>query len=836
MGVQLSFFVPDSEIVAHLAEKKLKKKPNKVFDCTICGLLDKASNPMMPVSGEGKKNILVLSSSPDRESDKAGRAYSSGYGRLLKKLFNVHEIDFYDDCYGGYVVQCTGADKNHMGVAIKSCSSKLNEMIDNLEPKLILCFGTQASKAVLHLMGWKGMLMDKLHGLAFPYPDKDCWVGFTYDFFDIKKNEEIERIVSYELEDMLEYLDEPVPEPLDRTQFEVITDSNRAIEIFQQFEKDGKLTAVDYEATTFDSYKLNQKTVSIGIANTKDFGYSIMMHHNNWNDVEKAFVCDAWKHFLESDCPKIVQKLDMEELWSRNHFNCSMNNVKKDTMVSHHVAYCRRGTTDLDFQVRLISGDDYKGMVNVKDIINEPIDLVGCYNALDCRYLLWIDEHQRMIMDKKTTGFDEFIQNGLMTMVDLKHNGIRVDMDVLNELEKDGLASISEYDAVIQSTDAWEKYKEHTGTELNINSSLQLIILFYDIYKEPITKKTKKGNPCTDAGITAKIIKESKNKGLVQLLEAVAEKKVQQTYLSRITKWRGLVDYKGYMHPTYNMNIAESYRSSASDDNIQNVFKHNPKQKIIRKAIVPSIGNIFLEGDYDGLEVRVAAMLSGDRVLHKQIVEGFDTHRLWASRLIELPFDDINKDERYIGKNGLVFASIFGSESYSIARSTSAALIELEKEGKGIYPLVHNQKRWAKHVDDVQRLMWQEYKDLRKWQMSNMQEYYDYGYLRCATGFKRIGPLSREQIFNTPIQGPAFHLMYDAFVKINKEMKRNKLKSKLCIEVHDSITFDAVPNEAEILMDISNDILLRKRFDWQIDVPVSVTWEIGDNWYDMEEI
>jgi len=229
------------------------------------------------------------------------------------------------------------------------------------------------------------------------------------------------------------------------------------------------------------------------------------------------------------------------------------------------------------------------------------------------------------------------------------------------------------------------------------------------------------------------------------------------------------------VHPCYNLNIADTYRSSANDPNIQNVFKHNvfkhdPELKRFRRCIVPSAGRIILEVDYSGLEVRVIAMASGDVELIRQICEGVDTHRRWASEIYQKPQEEISKDERFQGKNSFVFASFYGAVPDSIARN---------------FPNVPDG-----HIAKVQEKFWSEFHGVKSWQ--------------------------------------------EQTVRIEIELERRGLQSRPIFEIHDSIAIDTVPAEAEEVVELVTEIMVSKRFDWQGDVPLAVEWEVGyPSWYDL---
>ena len=226
---------------------------------------------------------------------------------------------------------------------------------------------------------------------------------------------------------------------------------------------------------------------------------------------------------------------------------------------------------------------------------------------------------------------------------------------------------------------------------------------------------------------------------------------------------------------------------------------------------------IILEVDYSGLEVRVIAMASKCPELSRQVITGVDLHRRWAAEIYQKAENLIDKQMRYEGKNQFVFPCFYGSLKESIARS---------------FPTISKD-----HIFSVFDKFWIEFAGVKSWQNETIEIYKNYGYVEGLTGFRRPGPLTVNQLFNTPIQGTAFHLLLDGLYSIDKEMAARKMKSTARIEVHDSITFFAYIDEVEEIVSLVTKILCSKRFDWQGDIPLDVEWEISKkDWYGLKSL
>jgi DNA polymerase I-like protein with 3'-5' exonuclease and polymerase domains len=171
---------------------------------------------------------------------------------------------------------------------------------------------------------------------------------------------------------------------------------------------------------------------------------------------------------------------------------------------------------------------------------------------------------------------------------------------------------------------------------------------------------------------------------------------------------------------------------------------------------------VFLEVDYSGMETRVIAMVSGDLELIRQVIAGqkwnedhlegginpYDLHRRWGGKVLQKNIEEVTKDERYRGKNGFVFPSIYGSTDLNVARS---------------FPEVK-----TTHVVKVQKEFWEEYQGVREWQKKTIHDYCKDGFVEAPNGWRRVGPLSINQLYNNIIQGTAFHILLASLIDIDK--------------------------------------------------------------------
>lgn len=829
----------------------------KIFNCETCGLWGKTAGGQRQLNryGLGEKKIMFVGSAPSREEVRVGIPFVGPSGQLLHRMVQMVGLDLDRDCVRTNAVGCypgqtaSGADKTPTPEQIQACHHHLERDIEEVKPDLIICLGDQAINAVLekpdgcHFQGKFSASM--MHGIVVPDHRHNCWVASSYHpvfFLRRQQRDDVpydENILLFDIARALGYIGKPLPKPLDRRGNIMLTDVEEAVTILEEFARSDKPTAFDYETFRLTPYEEDAELLSVALSQDPSIGYFIPINVINPETGEKYFseeetsrIIAALRGFLASDlCPKVVQNLNMEETWSAEFLRQPMVNFHHDTMIAAHVLHCNTLTTGLAFQVFEMTGHDYKEMVDAQDLRKAPIEHLFHYNTWDARYTIMAYYYQqpKLQAEGRLAEFNQLLQRGASALARLRQTGVQISEKVLCEIEDQ--YRIEQQMRVTEMTQAEgvQRYLARKNTDVkkgkevvfNPESPSQLGQILYKEWGAPILKQTltsaRTGIGSTDVDALEIIQSKATDESLRRFISSLFRFRKGATLLKRAANYRKVMDSAFKVHPCYNLNIADTYRSSANDPNIQNVFKHDKELKKFRRCIVPSKGRIILEVDYSGLEVRVIAMASKDVELTRQIQEGVDTHRRWAAEIYQKPQEDITSDERYEAKNGFVFASFYGAVPDSIARQ---------------FPTVPDG-----HIAGIQQKFWEEFQGVKAWQEQTIRTYVTCGYVEAVSGFRRYGPLTINKLYNTPIQGPAFHLLLDGLGRIYDELDRRGLKTQPIFEIHDSIAFDAVPSEAEEVVDLVTNILCSKRFDWQGDVPLAVEWEIGySSWYDLAKL
>ena len=292
------------------------------------------------------------------------------------------------------------------------------------------------------------------------------------------------------------------------------------------------------------------------------------------------------------------------------------------------------------------------------------------------------------------------------------------------------------------------------------------------------------------------------------------------------------------MHCYFGLHLVRSYRGQSNSPNLQNVPVRDPVQgKVVRRAFIPRPGHALVEIDYSSAEVRVACTLSGDKKLTYDTIEG-DMHRDMAAECYMLPPDAVYKQ---CCKN-----LWDGITRYDLTTSDGTNLHD-HLVSKGIVARgACNPKKEAKpstfeaHIKAVEDRFWNErfhvyHAKRRAW----VEEYKRQGYIDIVTGFRCHGPMSKNQVMNYHIQGPAFHCLLWSLIELQAEIKRRRMRAKIVAQIHDSLVADVPLTEMDDYLALASDITtnrLRKAWSW-ISIPLEVEAEASAvNWYEKKEI
>ena len=430
--------------------------------------------------------------------------------------------------------------------------------------------------------------------------------------------------------------------------------------------------------------------------------------------------------------------------------------------------------------------------------------------------------------------------HGSLALQRAEQAGLRVDIEYCERMNKELTEEISKLKAKFEKSELWALWSKKYMGKAKLESNPQLeTILYKDLAITPPTK-TKKGRGSTTEATLQKIDVP----GLDLILEMRKLRKIRDTYLAAFVREA----VNGYIHPFYSLHSVRTYRSSSDSPNFQNIPKRDKKAlEICRRAIYPRPGNRLMEVDYSGIEVRVAACITGDKKLAQDVIDG-DMHKDMAIELYKLP----DLDKRHPGdarlrqgaKNGFVFPQFYGdyyknnvpilmewAENVKLKSGETAyehmkdvGLIRMSKSGN-----VTSVDPFLKHVQVVEKRFWSErYKAYGKWKESAWKSFQRTGLIKFPTGFEATGDLSPNEVNNTPIQGSAFHCLLWSLIHLDRIMMKERWKTRIVGQIHDAILLDVNPYELEHVAKTVKEVMvdrLTEAWDW-ITVPLEVEAEV----------
>jgi DNA polymerase-1 len=363
-----------------------------------------------------------------------------------------------------------------------------------------------------------------------------------------------------------------------------------------------------------------------------------------------------------------------------------------------------------------------------------------------------------------------------------------------------------------------KKIYEIAGGEFNINSPKQLSEVLFEKLKLPVVKRTKTG-VSTDEEVLTKLA--SKHPLPESLLEYRELSKLKSTYVDTLPS---LVNAKtGKVHTSFNQAVTQTGRLSSSDPNLQNIPIKTEEGRRIRKAFVPSgKGNILISADYSQIELRIVAHLSGDKHLIKAFKEGLDIHTFTASLVFGVAEKEVTPEMRNMAKT-VNFGIIYGMSPYGLSQSLK---IEVDK---------------AKEFIDS---YFERYPDVKIYLEGLIEAARENGFVTTLLGRRRYIPEINSQdirirqfaertAINAPIQGSAADIIKVAMIAIQEKIEKKHLKSRMILQVHDELVFDAVKAEEKEMI-----VIVKEGMEnvIKLKVPVEAHLEAGSNWLDMEKV
>lgn len=400
--------------------------------------------------------------------------------------------------------------------------------------------------------------------------------------------------------------------------------------------------------------------------------------------------------------------------------------------------------------------------------------------------------------------FSEVEMPLVRVLASMERNGVRLDTDSLKETSQILTARMNDIEQEIYRL---------AGEEFNIASPRQVgEILFGKMKIVEKPKKTKTGQFVTSEEVLQQLRGKSEIVG--KILEHRGLKKLLGTYVDALPK---LVNPRtGHIHTSFNQTVTATGRLSSSDPNLQNIPVRGEDGKEIRKAFIPEEGCLFFSADYSQIELRVMAHLSGDENMQEAFREGYDIHAATAAKIYHETMDSVTRDQRTRAKRanfGIIYGiTVFGlAERLDISRKEAAELIDgYFATFPKVAEYMEQAKAEAREKGYAETLM-------------HRRRYLP----DITSGNATVRGFAERNAINAPIQGTAADIIKIAMVRIYDRFKRENIRSKMLLQVHDELNFSVYPDEKERVERI---VLEEMQNAYPLDVPLVADCGWGANW------
>ena len=389
-------------------------------------------------------------------------------------------------------------------------------------------------------------------------------------------------------------------------------------------------------------------------------------------------------------------------------------------------------------------------------------------------------------------------------LMKMEKNGFLVNIDYLKEFKDKLLIKLKELESSIYTL---------AGEEFNILSPKQLSEILFEKLNIPYPKKNKKSYS-TSKDILDKL--KDKYEIVNLILDYRTISKMRSNYVIGLMEE---VENDSKIHTIYNQTLTRTGRLSSERPNLQNIPIRDELGKLIRVAFIPSKKeNKIASFDYSQIELRVFASMANATDMIDAFKNGIDIHTKTASQIFNVPLEEVTKDMRRKAK-AVNFGIIYGISSFGLSEDLGITGSDAKK-----------------FIDSYLNA----FPGIKDYMNSLIYFAYQNGYVKTLTNRKRvideinnknyiIRQSGERMALNTPIQGTAADILKIAMVKIDKKMEELNLKSKMLVQVHDELVFEVEKGEEEVLKDLVLGIMKNA---YKLNVPLDVSYEIGDNWYD----
>jgi DNA polymerase-1 len=587
----------------------------------------------------------------------------------------------------------------------------------------------------------------------------------------------------------------------------LVSDENELKEVIKQGLSQKEI-CFDTETTGINP--LDSEIVALALCWEKSSGYLVHFPESQEKTREKLEII---KPLLENnDILKIGQNLKFDIQVLAN-YGLEVKGTLFDTMIAHYLL-----EPDMRHNMNLLS-EIYLSYspVHIESLIGEkgesqknmrsvPVEKLKEYAVEDADVTFRLKEvFEPRIKSEGLYDLAHDIEMPLIpVLAEMERNGVILDQDDLKSITS-GLRD----DIIALEKEIYDL----AGTEFNISSPKQLgDILFVRLKLDDKARITKTKQFVTNEEILQRLA--HKHPIVNKVLEYRGLKKLLSTYVEALPL---LIDNKtGRIHTSFNQAVAATGRLSSNNPNLQNIPVRDERGREIRKAFIPAKGHVFLSADYSQIELRLMAHLSKDKSMISDFLSGNDIHAATASKIFNVNIKDVTREMRSRAKTAN-FGIIYGISSFGLSERLTIG----RKEAKDLIDGYFNS-----------------YPGVKMYMDESIRKAREKGYVTTIFGRRRYlrDIHSRNQVvrgnaernaINAPIQGSAADIIKIAMVRIHEKLKSGKFRSKMLLQVHDELIFEALDSELERLKEM---VIYEMSNAARLDVPLMVDWGTGKNW------
>jgi DNA polymerase I len=535
---------------------------------------------------------------------------------------------------------------------------------------------------------------------------------------------------------------------------------------------------------------------------------------NNFEDAKK--IVEEFRPFFESTTIEKIAHNIKYDIKVINRYGVKVNAPTFDTMIAHYLINAD-SKQSMDFlaefylnykpvSIETLIGKKGKNQKSMADLDPAEITDYACEDA-DITFQLKQIFEPEIQKDHLKKLFFEMEMPLVEVLKDMEQEGITIDSEGLLKYSEELGKTLDELEVSITN---------EAGMEFNIDSPKQLGEVLFDHLKiSSKAKKTKTGQYATGEDILQKLVHV--HPIIPMILDYRQLRKLKNTYVDPLPTLMDEVD--GRIHTNYMQAVAATGRLSSNNPNLQNIPIRSDKGKEIRKAFI-SRGRGFklMAADYSQIELRIIAALSEDDNMINAFKSGQDIHAATASKVFNLPLEEVTRDQRSSAK-AVNFGIIYGQSAFGLAQNLNISRTE------------------AKQIIDS---YFAQYPTIKGYMDGAVAKARENGYVETIMQRRRylsdinsanaiVRGFAERNAVNAPIQGSAADVIKLAMIRVHKAMKSMDLKSKMLLQVHDELVFDVHESEIDAMKD-----LVKREMEAAVDlvVPMEVEIEVGDNWLD----